>query len=417
MFVADSLYGGMVLPEWLDDIVLTADVQRLRGIRLINSTSPSLTSLSDARRYTHTLGVVRLATEASRASHLTPAEEHALLAAAVCHDLATPPFGHLFEYLLSATLGWSHEREVLALLERRYSGLGENHQIMRGHQARLGEVLEQHDISPKHVADIVTGQDPLGPLIAGSLDLDNVDNVFRMAHLLGMRHDPASALALAGALGLAEGRLHLRASGTEAIHTWAATRRHVYELLAFDPTNLKAQAMLTEAIVAAMAAGHVHEEHWTWSDEQLLHVLGEELESKTTALRLAAGQLFETVFIGWYDQPRGDIDWRHPDRLAELKALLEAETRMPCTPYVFYDRGTFSKAVDIDLPPGCAPLASETSSSTIVGVFTSRNEASKRATVAARGMLDEIGFHSSGLKRIPDRDGLYELPGQVTLAF
>lgn len=417
MFVADSLYGGMILPEWLDDIVLTADVQRLRGIRLVNSTSPSLTSLSDARRYTHTLGVARLATEAARANHLTPHDEHALLAAAVSHDLATPPFGHLFEYLLSATHGWSHEREVLALLERRYSGVGPHHQIMRGHEARLGSVLSEHGISPQHVASIVTGQDPLGPLIAGSLDLDNVDNVFRMAHLLGMRHDPASALALAGALRLDDGHLHLHPSGAEAIQTWAATRRRVYELLAFDPTNLKAQAMLTEAIINAMAAGHVHEEHWTWSDEHLLEVLCTRVESKPTARRLAAGQLFETVFIGWYDQPKGEIDWRHPGHLSELRAQLETQTRMPCTPFVFYDRGTFAKALDIDLPTGCAPLPTVTSSSTIVGVFTPRNDPSKRATAIARGVLDDLGFHSAGLKPIPDRDRLYELPGQTSLAF
>lgn len=406
----------MVLPDWLDDLLLTADVQRLRGIRLINSTSPSLTSISDARRYTHTLGVVRLAFESSRRSGLRPTEEKALVASAVCHDLATPPFGHLFEYLLSVLYGWSHEREVLAILERRYSPVGEHQQIIRGREASLGAVLEGHGISAQDVAEIVTGEGPLGPLIAGSLDLDNVDNVFRMAHLLGMRHDPASALALAGALYLEGERLHLRSSGAEAIHTWTETRRRVYDLLAFDPTNLKAQAMLTEAIIDAMACGSVKVDHWFWSDERLLNKLTDTLTSKQTATRLISGDLFETIFIGWYDQPMGDLDWRDPRRLGELKRHLESETQLPCTPYVFYDRGTFSKTLDIDLPIDCPPLGTTTSESTIVGVFTSRTDVPRRATGAARGALDELGFNSSQLQQIPDKQRLYGLPGQATLA-
>ena len=61
MFTADTLYGATDLPEWTTRLLLTPEVQRLRGIRLINSSSPSLAALSDARRYTHTLGVIRLA--------------------------------------------------------------------------------------------------------------------------------------------------------------------------------------------------------------------------------------------------------------------------------------------------------------------------------------------------------------------
>jgi HD superfamily phosphohydrolase len=406
----------MALPAWLDEILLTADVQRLRGIRLINSSSPSLTSISDARRYTHTLGVIRLAIEAADHMGLATEDTRTLLAGAVCHDLATPPFGHLFEYILTALRDWTHEQEVLSILDRTYSRLGEHHQILPGRTATVGETLARHGISTEAVAATVRGQGRLGRLIAGSLDLDNIDNVFRMAHLLGMRHDPESALVLAGSLRLSDNGLALDEKGVGAMTAWAATRRRVYELLAFDPTNLKAQAMLTEAIIAAMREDFVGSEHWVWTDEQLLYKLQEALPSKTTAIRLGAGDLYETVFIGWYDQPKGEIDWRHPERLGELRDLLETATHLPCAPYVFYDRGTFSKAIPIDFPPGCSPLNSQTSTSTIVGVFTPRREVSRKATVAARAALDRVGFAAAGLQAPPDCEGLYELPGQISLA-
>lgn len=415
MFVADSLYGGLVLPGWLDEILLTADVQRLRGIRLINSTSPSLTSISDARRYTHTLGVVRLAMETSEQAGLSRQDTRTLLASAVSHDLATPPFGHLFEYLLTALRGWSHEREVLSILERSYSSLGEHHQILPGRAASLGSVFVRHAISAEAVTATVKGQGHLGPLIAGSLDLDNIDNVFRMAHLLGMVHDPGSALALAGALRLAPGGLGLADSGIEPLDTWERTRRRVYELLAFDETNLKAQAMLTEAIVAAMAAGAVSEEHWVWTDELLLLKLQQCLASRSAAIRLGVGDLYDTVFIGWYDQPKGPVDWRHPHELARLREVLEGATRLPCVPYVFYDRGTFSKTIDVAVASGSALPASRTSSSTIVGVFTSHRDVPRRAATAARSALREVGFDDVKLLRTPDKERLYGIPGQVTL--
>ena len=420
MFVADSLYGGTALPDWVSSLLLTPEVQRLRGIRLINSSSPSLAELSDARRYTHTLGVVRLALASMAAQGASVSQTGLLVSAAICHDLGTPPFGHLFEYLLRAMTGWSHEFAVQSILEGTYRPEKQYHQIIKGRQLALGKTLASLDIDPLVVSEIARGRGSLGCLISGSLDLDNVDNVFRMAHLLGLPTEAGgeSAIGLAGHLRAEDDRLSIERGGIEMVHRWIKTRRLVYEVLAFDETNLKGQAMLTDCLTAALKSEEIHDDHWFWTDEWLLYKLEGFEDTKDLAERFISGDLYETVFIGWYDVGRGETDWRHPDRRSELENALSTELGLPCSPYVFYDSGTFSKHLDLMLSGGGTIddlVETTTSQSSIVAVFTPRRRVPQSAAAGARKVLEQFGFPISSLQPIPDKRGLYGLPGQVSL--
>ena len=421
MFVADSLYGGATLPRWVGSLLLTPEVQRLRGIRLINSSSPSLAALSDARRYTHTLGVVRLALASLTAQQASRHEGRALVSAAICHDLGTPPFGHLFEYLLSAMTGWSHEHVVRSILEGTYRKEGLYHQILPGRQLALGRALRDHEIDPALVAAFARGEGTLGPLVAGSLDLDNIDNVFRMAHLLGV---PApggpAAMALAASLEVHDRKLVIAREALKLLGAWAATRRLVYEILAFDETNLKGQTMLTDCLTMAMTSEEIGPDHWFWTDEWLLYKLETFDDTKNIVQRFIVGDLYETVFIGWYQIKKGDVDLRHPSQRAVLKDALESHLKLPCSPYVFYDTGTFSKHLDVEVVGANdinELLGTTTSRSSIVAVFTPRRKVPPTASAAAREVLEQFGFPPTALLPIPDKASLYELPGQAPLPF
>jgi len=419
MFTADSLYGGTTLSDWVTSLLLTPEVQRLRGIRLINSSSPSLAALSDARRYTHTLGVVRLALAALPSQAVTDTDGRTLLAAAICHDLGTPPFGHLFEYLLSATTGWSHESVVQSILEGTYRKEGLYHQIIPGRQLKLGRVLGEHGINVKTVASFARGEGVLGPLVAGSLDLDNIDNVFRMAHLLGLPAPGGDlAMSLAASLVVQEGRLAVRPEALDLVSAWAQTRRNVYGVLAFDETNLKGQTMLTDCLISGMESREIGPDHWFWTDELLLYKLAQFQGTKDLVQRFISGDLYSTVYTGWYGIEKGTTDWRHPSHRAELTSALEQELGFPCSPYVFYDFGTFSKHLDIDVIGGGdinELVNTSTSRSSIVAVFTARRKVPATASIASRKLLEQFGFPATALQPIPDKESLYGLPGQASL--
>ena len=59
--VHDCIFGSFELPSYLDSLLTTPEFRRLSEVRLININSPSLSSLSETKRYSHTLGVLRLA--------------------------------------------------------------------------------------------------------------------------------------------------------------------------------------------------------------------------------------------------------------------------------------------------------------------------------------------------------------------
>src|ERR1039457_6018682 len=99
MIVHDPLYGRFELPSRLDRLLLAPEVRRLSQIRLLNIATPSLATLGDLRRYSHTLGVLHLAL-LSRQVGYTKEERDALAASVILHDIGTPPFGHLMEYHL-----------------------------------------------------------------------------------------------------------------------------------------------------------------------------------------------------------------------------------------------------------------------------------------------------------------------------
>src|ERR1051326_3831370 len=210
--VYDPLYGPFEIPARLEQLVLTPEVRRLSQIRLLNSLSPSVATLSEIRRYSHSLGVLHLCTQISRRDY-SGEEQNALAVSVLLHDIGTPPFGHLLEYHLKEAIGWSHEDVIRSVLRRTHAPENVGHQIFAGHAVAFSRNLHDAGISLDLVEAIVTRQHPLSVLLFGSIDLDNLDNVARMAWGLGIVGSSMWATHLASVLGVSRDfRLQLTAS-------------------------------------------------------------------------------------------------------------------------------------------------------------------------------------------------------------
>jgi HD superfamily phosphohydrolase len=429
MITVDPLYGVIEIPTWLDKIILTPEVQRLREVRLINTSTPYFPALSDTRRFTHALGVLHLALRLAPALEKDFSSEQmkAFLVSAVVHDVGTPAFGHVFEYLLEASTGWTHEGALLSIFNGLYRPDGPYHQIYYGNALHLASVLRSSGVNPDLVASYVSGQSPVGQLIAGTIDLDNIDNVFRMAFLLGLAPpDLRQPEDLVDGLTPTSDGPVFSPSAEPLIIAWKRLRRIVYEVLAFDESNLIGQTMLTDSLVAAMENGRIGEEHWFYTDEQLLQYLAREPEPEIyrPIQRFATGDYYSTIFVGWYDVPKGDTDLRLPSARQDLKEALEQRLKVPCSPYVFYDRGTFEKNLQLRFWQDAESSANveiwtlgRQSLSTLVGVFSYRRleTASKKLIRAAEEVLADYGLSAVHLRPIPEKRTAYELPGQTKL--
>lgn len=442
MIVIDQLYGAFEVDAKFESLLLTPEVQRLREIRLINITTPSLGALSDARRYTHTLGVYFLSKRLVQrfGTDLSMAEIEALQASALLHDIATAPFGHLFEYLLSAEdPQWHHEH----FIEQIFIGQahwGRTHfQLYRGQTTMIREELDKAQIDRKMVYSIVRGQDPkLSPLLAGQLDIDNLDNVIRMATLLGLRPDPDLPLKIIDAYAdLPIGGLPVfTPEAIPLVETWMKIRKQVYEILAFDEVTLSGQAMLSECILYALKNGLISNEEWFLTDEELVSRLWKINPKRKTMKRFSNGDVYRPVFIGWYDVPKDPVydyrtwigrktlesflatgHWEPVDqREDQLSPNKPANLDGPYSAYVFYDKGSFSKRLRFYVKGEDGYVLKdlgESSKSTIISVFArqprlSPGEARRQAKIIM-DRLEALGFPRTSLKPIPSKEGVYDL--------
>src|SRR6266446_4050576 len=198
MRVRDGLYGEFIVPGYLVRLVLTPEVYRLSQIRLVNTPSPSLPALGDIRRFSHTLGVLHLSRLARRVEY-SDEEWMALAASVLLHDIGSAPFGHLLEYQLAehTPAGWNHEAMIANVLASVHAPENSAHQIYANRTVRVRKEARLSGINLELVDQIISSSHPLSKLLFGSVDLDNLDNVGRMAWAIGLPGGAAAAIGLA----------------------------------------------------------------------------------------------------------------------------------------------------------------------------------------------------------------------------
>ncbi len=169
--------------------------------------------------------------------------------------------------------------------------------------------------------------------------------------------------------------------------------------------------MMTDAINDALENEHLGPEHWDLTDEQLLDRLHTNTELDPTAReavrRFAVADFYRPLFLGWYDGVTAD-DLRRPEWRKELQAALSRSTSVPCSTYVYYDRGTFEKALRLRVRDRTGGVSDCTfgskSVSTVVAVATRRRDVrmpARQLTRRIQGVLSDFGLDPASIRRQP----------------
>ena len=281
--VYDSLYGEVHFERALWKLILTPAVQRLRHVRLSNVDSMSLPGFAGPSRYEHALGAAVVAAHLGFFGKLMPEERIVLQAAALVHDTAITPYGHLVEEAF-AYVGrpFDHERKWEQLADEQWSAEpgGAQSQIYLGYESRFRSWAE--DVFGRgswceplaSVIAAVKGEGTYGAVIAGELDVDNIDNVTRAAFHIGIPCESDLPKRLAGIIRGIEGRRPVvDKRDVDLISCWLDLRSAVYSKLMLAEMDYSGKAMLVAAATAACEDGVITADDWRLTDPELTNLL------------------------------------------------------------------------------------------------------------------------------------------------
>lgn len=278
-YVLDALYGVVRFPDYVWEILFTPEIQRLRELRLYNINSLYFTGGANINRYEHSLGTCYLALQCIEAKlNSIPQKEKMLIAiAALLHDLYNAAFGHSLEYvekfspadlfIYKATdKNYIHFKHKHVEFEPIYFGMCEEI------PAKLKFALGLSELDINKIGNYIKGNGEYGALISGTIDLDNIDNIYRMSYHMGLTQDSHTPLLLARSMWCKKEELYFAKSAIPLVKNWISLRERLYKYLLLNPDEFSAKYMLTEAIELSQE-NNIKPYLWYETDFQLLEKL------------------------------------------------------------------------------------------------------------------------------------------------
>lgn len=284
MYILDALYGKIEFDSLTYKCMLTPEMQRLREVRLCNINSLCLTGSANINRYEHSIGTAYLAIRNLNSNNqkhlnLSNKDKQTFIIAALLHDVANGPFGHSYEYIMKKT-GFIPEQGLTDVFNDVITVSGGAHKISSpfetvyfGKLKALTSVLNKEQ--KEEISQIISGKHFLSKLIDSMIDLDNIDNVFRMAYHMGLSYNKEAPIKLAEMLSVYDGQIFFHRDAEEYLKEWFLVRQKVYKFLLLNPQEFSGKYMLTEAMdisfecIAQKKVDDV-EIKWHYTDFQLI---------------------------------------------------------------------------------------------------------------------------------------------------
>jgi len=303
--VFDPLYGLIELSDEEYSIVMSPELQRLRYVRMCNINSLLVTGASEISRFEHIIGVLKLAKEwtQSNSSLLNDLQKKDIHAAALLHDFQTGPFGHSLQYVFedNSSSQFVHD-DIHHGSNLKFHQTTDANRTFSGYPFICEKILGKRWFD---IASLIKGEGKFGKIISGTIDLDNIDNVIRLAYHVGVAKsaDAAIAIELARDMKSTPDGIEISESSVELVMKWQSIRRRLYELLLLDWAEFSSKAMLTRALELAVDHKLLGTDSWLLTDLDLFNTLeklstGAAQEIGYLIKKIRCGDLFHPIFLG-----------------------------------------------------------------------------------------------------------------------
>jgi len=313
----DPLYGsidfkGTPYADLIYELLGCPEVQRLRHMRLMNFDVPYIQDLASTKRFPHSIGTCYLAYKTVEKSTLPINEKKKVVAAALIHDIGILPFGHLLESIIKTrNTEFSHEKLVYSILTGTYHPTNLYHQILGSESLRLHKVLKQNQISPAEIYKIICPVKGEQSAISADIDLDNIDNVHRMAFLLGYEKAKSNLQNLTDNIFI-DNKLKLvfTPEGTSYAEEWLRMRQKIYTMIIGNPECVSYNAFLSKLLTIAVESNIFDKNDWYVIDANFESILLNNKSTKKLASWLFVQPHFELLDYIWFisnEKPKIDM--------------------------------------------------------------------------------------------------------------
>ncbi|MEW5995382.1 MAG: HD domain-containing protein [Candidatus Hadarchaeota archaeon] len=299
--IHDPVHGSMTLSGIILDLIDTAEVQRLRGIRQLGLANVAFPGANHSR-FEHALGVGHLAWKVANKLGLEAGEKNTLQAAAVLHDVGHAPYSHTLEHLMVDYLKKDHMEITGQIIQGKMSMAPENEAALRKLGiSRANHVLKKWGVSSREVSQLLMGKHRrryLGDLIHSEVDVDQMDYLLRDSHFTGVALGMVDMDRLMRTLVIHGGRSCIMAKGVEAVEGLLTARGLMYSSVYYHHTVRVAEVMLMNAVDRALEKSGFNRNFFLMDDAQLM----ERLSSvggypAEMVMRLRYRQLFKSAHV------------------------------------------------------------------------------------------------------------------------
>jgi HD superfamily phosphohydrolase len=268
--VHDPVHGAIKVAGLTLGLLDSAEMQRLGHIKqlgLANLVFPG----ANHTRLEHSLGALHIAEDLGSELGLEPTDAADLAAAAMLHDIGHGPFSHTLEGVVHAQLGFDHVEHSKRIIRGEVDALPPGDRDRLGDATPVADLLRHEGYNPDRVASLLDsargptlfdyeeGRRPTGEeasrgarhlrqLIAGAVDVDQIDYLMRDAHYTGVAYGVIDVDRLLQTLVVHEGELCIDRGGVSALEGMLVARGLMYTSVYFHRAARIAELMLARAV-------------------------------------------------------------------------------------------------------------------------------------------------------------------------
>ncbi len=290
------------LTPLLAELIDSPEIHRLRNMRQMNFDVPLIQELGRSRRLPHSIGVAHIAVTLAHRCLLDSTQTKILLAAALLHDAAIPPYGHLVESeFKSKNPGFNHEGRLEELIRGTINAQNLYLDIVPDKQLRISAILDKYDVPYNDVLEVVCPKGNQRSPISADIDIDNIDNVHRMAAMLGwdgVRENISGIINSVSLDGLSG--MIFSQSSIPYLEKWLDYRQKIYTLIIAHPACVPYNALQADMVRIAVENELIKPDDWWLDEPRFEERLRNDPLTKELAKQLISGCTYQLVDYVWF---------------------------------------------------------------------------------------------------------------------